>query len=156
MVYNGDPAQMLGQQPANSGGTWGSYSSTTLGEYWYNAQPQPWSSSRTVTWNDIGTHSLSDFLLKCQQNSHNNSLKEGIEMKKLYTVYLIYGADRDKPTVVVRRDVIAKDIEDAKVKSGIYAEVKAEWDSDYLTIYADEICDVKVKAKPSEVKTVDK
>jgi hypothetical protein len=138
MVYSG----MLGCQ---SSSTW-SYSTTTDSSSGYIYVPvTSWGNNYSVylDWNHPSV-------------ANENAIKEGVEMKKLYTVYLVYGADRDKPTVVVRRDVIAKDIEDAKVKSGIYAEVKAEWDSDYLTIYADEICDVKVKAKPSEVKTVDK
>ena len=75
-------------------------------------------------------------------------------MFKLFNVYLVYAEKRNEPTIIVEKSVLAKDAEDAKVKSGLFGKVDKSWDSDFLTIYADEICDVKVKSKPTETKAV--
>jgi len=79
--------------------------------------------------------------------------EEAFEMQQLYRVYLVYAEDRLNPLVMFK-DVVAVHEEDAKIKSGLMAEIKPEWDADYLTIYADEIFQVKVKPKPKEVKQV--
>jgi len=83
-----------------------------------------------------------------------NAKKEGVDMFKLFNVYLVYAEKRNEPTIIVEKSVLAKDAEDAKIKSGLLAKVDKSLDSDYLTIYADEICDVKVKSKPTETKAV--
>jgi hypothetical protein len=88
-----------------------------------------------------------------QEESPKINLPEGVEMKKLYEVYLVYGEDRKKP-IVEKAQVIADSDEDAKVKSGLMAKVNPEWDADYLTIAAVEIIEVKVKERPKEVKNV--
>jgi hypothetical protein len=80
--------------------------------------------------------------------------KENVEMKGLWNVYLVYGGDRDLPIQHVSLLILASDAEDAKVKSGLYSKVEKDWDSDYLTICAVKVCDVKIKAKPAEVKNV--
>jgi len=80
-------------------------------------------------------------------------LPEGVEMKKLYEVYLVYGENRYAP-IIHREQVIADNEEDAKIKSGLHSKVMASWDSDYLTFRAIEIMDIKVKEKPKEVKQV--
>jgi hypothetical protein len=75
-------------------------------------------------------------------------------MFKLYRVVMVYGEDRDNPVVEIRDNVLAKDAEDAKIKSGLMSKVDPKWDADYLTLAAMELCSVKVKAKPQEVKNV--
>lgn len=80
--------------------------------------------------------------------------KEGIEMKNLYEVFLVYGEDRKNPIVTKAENVIANDDEDARVKSGIYSKVEKEWDADYLTIIVRSLGAVKIKERAKEVKTV--
>lgn len=72
----------------------------------------------------------------------------------LYTVYLVYAEDRKAPVVKRVDGVIAKNGEDAKVKSGLMKEVDDSWDSDWLNFIVEEIGAVKVKPKPTEVKQV--
>jgi hypothetical protein len=74
-------------------------------------------------------------------------------MKKLYEVYLVYGEDRKNP-LVFKEQVIAENEEDAKIRSGLNAQILPSWESDYLTFTAVEIIDVKVKERPKEVKQV--
>ena len=81
-------------------------------------------------------------------------LKEGIEMKNLYEVFLVYGEDRKNPFISATERVIASDDEDARVKSGIYSRVEKEWDADYLTIIVHNLGAVKIKEKAKEVKNV--
>lgn len=81
-------------------------------------------------------------------------LKEGIEMKGLYDVYLVYGEDRKMIIKKVVTGVLADSDEDAKIKSGLMKEIKDDWDADYLTFIVRKIGDVKVKEKPKEVKQV--
>ena len=81
-------------------------------------------------------------------------LKEGIEMKNLYEVFLVYGEDRKNPVISATERVIANDDEDARVKSGIYSKVEKEWDADYLTIIVHNLGAVKIKEKAKEVKNV--
>jgi hypothetical protein len=84
----------------------------------------------------------------------NGPLKEGIEMKNLYEVFLVYGEDRKNPVISATERVIANDDEDARVKSGIYSKVEKEWDADYLTIIVHNLGAVKIKEKAKEVKNV--
>jgi len=84
----------------------------------------------------------------------NEPLKEGIEMKNLYEVFLVYGEDRKNPIISATERVIANDDEDARVKSGIYSKVQKEWDADYLTIIVRDLGAVKIKEKAKEVKNV--
>lgn len=74
-------------------------------------------------------------------------------MKELFEVYLVYGEDRKEP-IVHTQLVIAASEEEAKIKSGLLAVIKPEWDADYLTFLVRKIGEVAVKAKPSEVKQV--
>jgi hypothetical protein len=77
-----------------------------------------------------------------------------VDIMFLYRVYLIYAADRKNPKIVTTGSTIAKDDEDAKIKSGVYAQIDASWDADYVTIIAEMVAEVKVKPKPQEVKSV--
>ena len=84
-------------------------------------------------------------------------LKEGIEMKNLYEVFLVYGEDRINPLIHRTADagyVVAENDEDAKIKSGIFSMIKSEWDADYLTIIVRNLGAVKIKEKAKEVKNV--
>ncbi len=80
--------------------------------------------------------------------------KEGIEMKGLYDVHLIYAEDRKSPIIKQKIGIIADSEEDAKIKSGLMKEIDDTWDADYLTFIVCKIGDVKVKEKPKEVKQV--
>jgi len=79
---------------------------------------------------------------------------EGVEMKNLYNVYLIYGEDRKAPEIHQVRGVIASSEEDAKIKSGLMHNIQDNWDADYLTFICEKIGEVKIKEKPKEVKNV--
>jgi hypothetical protein len=81
-------------------------------------------------------------------------IKKEYDMKSVFDVYLYYGEDRKNVVSKRVNDVIADSAEDAKVRSGIYADVKKEWDADFLTIIVKQIGEIKVKATPSEVKQV--
>ena len=83
-----------------------------------------------------------------------NKIIEGVEMKELYDVYMVYAEDRKNPIIEIKRGVIACGEEDAKVKSGLMKKVDEDWDSDYLTFICYEIGSVSVKEKPKEVKQV--
>lgn len=83
-----------------------------------------------------------------------NKTIEGVEMKELYDVYMVYAEDRKNPVVVVKRGVIASDDEDAKIKSGLMKKIDEDWDADYLTFICYTIGEVSVKEKPKEVKQV--
>ena len=80
--------------------------------------------------------------------------KEGVEMKGLYDVYLIYAEDRADILLKRKEGIIASDDEDAKIKSGLMKDVQDSWDADYLTFIVRRIGDVKVKARAQEVKQV--
>lgn len=84
----------------------------------------------------------------------NKNIPEGVEMKNLYDVYLIYGENRKDPFIKRSDGIIASDEEDAKIKSGLMKEVQEDWDADYLTFIVNRIGEVKVKEKPKEVKQV--
>ena len=75
-------------------------------------------------------------------------------MKGLYDVYLCYGEDRKSPVIKRAEGIIADSDEDAKIKSGLMAQVDASWDADYLTFIVNKIGDIKVKPKPQETKSV--
>jgi len=102
-----------------------------------------------------GNEKLQNEYLKDVLEQHKKSKKiEGVDIMILYDVYLVYAEDRKNPIVINKFGVIARDEEDAKIKSGLMKEVQDEWDADYLNFICKEIGDVKVKAKPKEVKTV--
>jgi hypothetical protein len=89
----------------------------------------------------------------------NKKLKiRGVEIMYLYDVWMIYAEDRKEPVVdnaiIEHKQVIAKDEDDAKVKSGVMQLVEKHWDSDYLSFIVNEIGEVKVKEKPKEVKNI--
>lgn len=75
-------------------------------------------------------------------------------MLGLYEVTMVYAEDRKNPVVFRELALIAASEEDAKIKSGFMSRVKSEWDADYLTFIVKKIGDIKVKAKPQEVKNV--
>ena len=90
----------------------------------------------------------------CEKLLKENKKNEEVDIMYLYRVYLIYAADRKNPVVVTTGSTIAKDDDDAKVKSGVYQKILPEWDADYVTIITEKVAEVKVKPKPQEVKTV--
>jgi hypothetical protein len=103
----------------------------------YQSEMKKWMVSKDSVWKQFGTPT-----------------KEGIEMLGLYNVVMVYAEDRKNLKIEEVRGVIAAGPEDAKVKSGLMAKVDKEWDADYLTLEAMKVMDVKVKAKPQEVKQV--
>lgn len=119
------------------------YSDNPIADNWYPAEPINWdgSTSNTPT-------------ITIEETEEKNKLPEGVEMKKLYNVYMIYGENRKQLVIKKKDDVIASDEEDAKIKSGLMKTISEEWDNDYLTFIVHEIGEVKVKEKPKEVKNV--
>lgn len=81
-------------------------------------------------------------------------LPEGVELMTLYDVYMVYAENRKNPEMKLSTGVIASNEEDAKIKSGFMKSIKEGWDADYLTFIVKCIGEVKVKAKPKEVKNV--
>ena len=123
---------------------------------WITWAPTQWQRR----WVPDGSHIWADGQNECLEKSTptrtklNEPLKEGIEMKNLYEVFLVYGEDRKNPVISATERVIANDDEDARVKSGIYSKVEKEWDADYLTIIVHNLGAVKIKEKAKEVKNV--
>lgn len=99
-----------------------------------------------------------DPTIKCYDDwieEKNKNKKEGVDTMYLYKVWLVYGGDRDDVSVSsAQNHVVAKDEEDAKIKSGIYKDIPKDWDSDYITIICQCIGDVNVKSKAKEVKHI--
>jgi hypothetical protein len=83
-----------------------------------------------------------------------NKKDKEVDIMFLYRVYLIYAEDRKNPMIVTTGSTVAKDDDDAKVKSGVYAKILPDWDADYITVVVEKVGEVKVKPKPQEVKTV--
>ncbi len=81
-------------------------------------------------------------------------LPEGVEMKTLYEVWLVYAENRKKPIIMKKEGIIADNEEDAKIRSGLMKDINDTWDTDYLNIICIEVASVKVKSKPKEVKSV--
>ncbi len=79
--------------------------------------------------------------------------ERGREMKTLYDVYLVYGGDRNKP-VVEKVQVIASDMEEAKLKSKLQSKIQDDWDMDFITFCVQPLIAVAVKERPAEVKQV--
>ena len=102
------------------------YENTWTGDStnWYPHQSPP---------SDVNTNKLVEDFRKAQKDSRKRMKKKkkvgGVEYMTLYDVYLIYGENRKKP-LVIREQVIARDEEDAKVKSGLMAKVESTWDND--------------------------
>lgn len=85
--------------------------------------------------------------------NENSTKRRGSEMQTLYNVYLVYGEDRLNP-IVESRTVVACSSEEAKMKSKIQALIKDNWDIDFVTVAACSICNVAIKERPTEVKSV--
>lgn len=71
----------------------------------------------------------------------------------LYDVYMVYAESLVSP-VVEHVFVLAKNEDDAKIKSGLMKKVDEKWDTDYLSFLLRPIGRVAFKKKPSEVKIV--
>ena len=119
------------------------------------------SDSTAISWTDMNNSQYYYYLpLTSWPSWKSNAFtdlptpKEGVEMKGLYDVHLIYAEDRKHPLVFSEINIIADSDEDAKLKSALMQEVKGDWDMDYLTFIVKKIGDVKVKEKPKEVKQV--
>ena len=104
------------------------------------------------------TDSLSDWkginVSTIDEDIPKTKLPEGVEMKTLYEVWLVYAENRKKPIIMKKEGIIADNEEDAKIRSGLMKDINDTWDTDYLTVICIEVASVKVKSKPKEVKTV--
>ena len=118
---------------------------------WSNGTNQPYI---TYTINDW--HKVTPMKWEKSNDFFNikTKLPEGVEMKTLYEVWLVYAENRKKPIIMKKEGVIADNEEDAKIRSGLMKDVNDTWDTDYLNIICIEIASVKVKSKPKEVKNV--
>lgn len=120
---------------STTGLTWGgTYINTTPSQVW------------TQVWTTSAYPQLT-YYIPIPEKKENNTME-------LYNVYLVYAEDRKKPVVKRVDGVLAKNTEDAKVKSGLMKDVDPEWDSDYLNFICEHIGTVNVKPKPTEVKSV--
>ena len=143
---SGNPIQTLGQTTLASAAASGG---TTIVK-WERIPNVP----------NIELHTMMDTveIMKYAQSPNNykgtKNKIEGVEIMKLYDVVMVYAESRKDPVIVAKKYIIAKDAEDAKIKSGLMKEVDEKWDADYLTFIVSEIGEVKVKEKPKEVKTI--
>lgn len=131
----------------------GNYQNTTqwVNEITSTPYDNGWKMAMPIEWGDTRINVPSVII---QTTEEKNKIPEGVEMKKLYSVYMIYGENRKQLIIKKKEDVIASDVEDAKIKSGLMKTISEEWDNDYLTFIVNEIGEVKVKEKPKEVKNV--
>ena len=133
----------------NSSGTgysWTTWAGTTYSPYPYwkiDPAPQPPQDIDVLRALEEATEAYEKF---AKENKKNKE----VDIMFLYRVYLIYAADRKNPQVITTGSTIAKDDEDAKVKSGVYQKIDAEWDADYITVVCEKVAEVKVKPKPQE------
>lgn len=67
----------------------------------------------------------------------------------LWEIWVIYTGDIGCPIVKVPvcGYTVAKDAEEAKLKSGAYKLVEDDWDKDYVTVMTKQICEVRVPKK---------
>lgn len=138
---------MSGNNPRTTG--WDAANTTTFNttvnfpDYWsqYQNAPQPQPDGM-------------QFYPNPPSEDKENKTIEGVEMKELYDVYMVYAEDRKNPVIEIKRGVIASDEEDAKIKSGLMKKIDEDWDADYLTFICYEIGSVSVKEKPKEVKQI--
>jgi len=125
-------------------------------ELFGNGTSPYYSGEWVITWADTGITDIDwrerDY--KSIRIETKNKIPEGIEMKTMYNVYLVYGEDRKKPVIHKQYGVIANSKEDAKIKSGLMKDINETWDEDYLTFIVEEIGEVKIKEKPKEVKSI--
>ena len=68
---------------------------------------------------------------------------KGETMYYLWQVFLVYGKG-DTCSPCMPKYVVAKDMEEAKIKSGVYKEIPTTWDSEYVTILCLTLGEVKV------------
>ena len=118
---------------------------------WHRAEPIEWEHS---TSEDYGFRIPGKYKTELLDLCKKNKLPEGVEMKNLYEVYMIYAENRKSPVIHHEVGIIASDEEDAKIKSGLMKKIDEEWDADYLTFICKKIGEVKVKEKPKEVKNI--
>ena len=72
------------------------------------------------------------------------------KVETLYLVFMVDGTNRKNPNIQ-QKFVIAKDADEAKLFAGFDT---TDIDKDFLTIYASGLCPVKIKPRPTEIKTV--
>ncbi|KKK97955.1 hypothetical protein LCGC14_2647560 [marine sediment metagenome] len=108
-----------------------------------------WLPVKSMDWSKINEKDITSILPDIKTN-----LPEGVEMKTLYEVWLVYAENRKKPIIMKKEGIIADNEEDAKIRSGLMKDINDTWDTDYLTVICIEVASVKVKSKPKEVKTV--
>ena len=72
-----------------------------------------------------------------------NSKSKGETMYYLWQVFLVYGKG-DTCSPCMPKYAIAKDSEEAKIKSGVYKDIPDSWDSEYVTILCLTLGEVKV------------
>ncbi|KKK59534.1 hypothetical protein LCGC14_3033430 [marine sediment metagenome] len=115
----------------------------------HNSSYDNWYGANPIDWSKISINSIDEDIPDIK-----TKLPEGVDMKTLYEVWLVYAENRKKPIIMKKEGVIADNEEDAKIRSGLMKDVNDTWDTDYLNIICIEIASVKVKSKPKEVKNV--
>jgi len=74
------------------------------------------------------------------------------EYMNLYEVVLVNGGDRNDIQIINGGQIVAIDEEQAKMKSGVMAQIDESWDMDYVTIICRNIGRCMVEEKPIKVK----
>ncbi len=113
-----------------------------------------WHKAKPMVWGDDGCVIPDEYKKELLDHSKKTNLPEGVEMKTLYEVWLVYAENRKKPIIMKKEGIIADNEEDAKIRSGLMKDINDTWDTDYLTVICIEVASVKVKSKPKEVKNV--
>jgi len=90
----------------------------------------------------LGTTDLTDSYSYMMENWKKLKSK-GETMYYLWQVFLVYGKG-DICSPCMPKYVVAKDSEEAKIKSGVYKDIPDRWDSEYVTILCLTLGEVKV------------
>ena len=102
-----------------------------------------------VKYYDFVTDDLTDSYSYMMENWKKLKSK-GETMYYLWQVFLVYGKGDTKQGLksvcspCMPKYVIAKDSEEAKIKSGVYKDIPDSWDSEYVTILCLTLGEVKV------------
>lgn len=85
---------------------------------------------------------------KKEVNMSDDEYTEDYEEQTLYEVVTVYGEDRNK-VIVETENVVAESKDRALLQTK--GSIPEEWDMDYVTRRAVELCSVRVKRKPREI-----
>lgn len=84
--------------------------------------------------------------------SEENTENTDVEWMTLYEVSVTYGEDRNN-LIVQREQIVSEQSDEGRVRerSKLVKKIPDEWDMDYVSVYVNALCNVRVKAKPREI-----